>query len=122
MRNIARVIVAAAALAVPSCTGIFPHPLGEVGQVVTVIGQVQSIDVSPMAVDGPAEILLQIDGNGLVTVYVQSCLGGCALNAVNQLYEVEQWETWQVTGEVQADGSLMVYTDSEHSILGLSER
>jgi hypothetical protein len=96
--------------------------LGVEGEVVTVTGAVQSIDVSPMAYDGPAEIRLLIDGNGVVVVYVQSCLGGCALEAVDQLHEVEQWETWQVTGEVQDDGSLLVYTDFEHSLLGLSER
>lgn len=105
-----------------SCSSLLPAPLGQPGEVVPVQGSVQSIDLGPMAYDGPAEIRLLIDGNGVVDIYVQSCLGGCALMAVDQLHEVERWETWQVTGEVQADGSLSVYTDAHHSLLGLSER
>lgn len=109
-------------VALVACRGLFVGPLGEVGEIATVTGTVLSVDISPMAYDGPAEIVLRSERHGSVTAYVQSCLGGCALDAVNQLAEVEAGETWQVTGELQKDGSLVLYSDVDHGLLGLSEK
>jgi hypothetical protein len=96
--------------------GCGPQALGEVGQVVTVTGQVESIDLTPMAADGPAEIVLRTESSRQVTVYVASCFGGCAQAAYDQLPEIEAGQTWQATGELQEDGSLSIYTDEGHSL------
>lgn len=107
-------------MAVAACGFLGLRSLGEVGDVVTIEGTVRSIDLSPMAVDGPAELRIRADGYGPVTVYVQSCLGGCALEAVDQLGQVERGERWRVRGELLEDGSLVLYTDREHGLLALA--
>lgn len=106
-------------LALTAC-GLGLRSLGEVGDVVTVEGRVRSIDVSPMAYDGPAVLRLRADGYGAVTIYIQSCLGGCALEAVDQLANIEAGERWQVRGELMDDGSLVLYTDRDHGLLELA--
>lgn len=103
-------------LALAGCTGLIVEPLGAVGQVVSVPGVVRSIDISPMAYDGPAEIVLDSELHGRVSVYVQSCFGGCALVAVEQLDHINPGETWQATGEIVERGELAIYTDTLHSL------
>lgn len=103
-------------LTLTACAGVFGQPLGEVGEVVSVAGIVRSVDVSPMAYDGPAEIMVDSQQHGRVSIYVQSCLGGCALMAVNQLDEIEPGEVWQATGEIVERGELAIYSDTHHSL------
>lgn len=101
---------------VSACSGLFNLPLPAPGETVSIVGQVRSIDTSPMAYDGPAELLVDAEEFGLVTVYVQSCLGGCALQAVNQLGEVDPGERWMITAEVIDEGSLVLYADHLHAL------
>ena len=110
------IVVASIVLLVAVLGACSPQSLGEVGEVVSVIGEVQTIDISPMAADGPAKLEMRTEAGRLVTVYVQSCFGGCAHVAVDKLWQIEPGQTWQVSGEVQQDGSLAVYTDEAHAI------
>ena len=97
-----------------ACGLILAKPLGQAGELATVIGLVQSVDTSPMAYDGPAEIILTTREHGRVRVLVQSCLGGCALGAVDQLSSIEVGQQWLASGEVQDRTTLLVYTDEVH--------
>lgn len=103
-------------MALVACAGLFGRPAGEVGEVVTVQGTVQEVDLTAMAADGPAVIRVSTDGYGQVTIYVQSCLGGCALKAVDQLDQVQPGQVWRATGEVLGDGSLAIYRDEVHGL------
>ncbi len=110
-------VTVCAALLLAGCSQVSVSPVGETGELVTVTGTVQSVDVSDMAVDGPARIRLRTEQHGRVLVLVAACEGPCSLRAVQQLGQVEQGERWRVTAEVDADGDLLVYEDESHSMV-----
>ncbi|MGA9533005.1 MAG: hypothetical protein WBR18_09840 [Anaerolineales bacterium] len=108
-------------LGLGACGQLLAGPLGEPGQVVTVVGRIESVDASPMAYDGPAVIELSTEEHGRVQVYVSPCMGPCVLDAVDSLGRMTAGQTWQVTGEASADGDLMVYNDAAHSLRSKNE-
>ncbi len=104
------------------CGLLDADPLGEAGQVVTVVGTVRELDSSEMAVDGPGRIELRSDRHGRVAVFIQSCMGPCALEAVEAfLQQMEEGERWQVTGEVTPEGDLSLYDDNLHGLTPLTD-
>ncbi|MFP3855300.1 MAG: hypothetical protein ACLFWD_13510 [Anaerolineales bacterium] len=100
--------------AIAGCGLVGAEPLGEAGQNATVVGEVRSVDLSPMAYDGPAEIVIQSEAYGEVKVLVSPCFGDCARQAVEQLEVIEAGQQWQATGEVQEDGRLGIFIEGEH--------
>lgn len=103
-----------AALLLAGCGRFGASPPGEPGEVVTVVGTVEAVDVSEMAVDGPARIRLWTEEHGRVRVLVAACEGPCSLKAVQRLGDLGQGERWRVRAEVDADGDLLVYDEELH--------
>ena len=112
-------IAALMAAALAACSPGAAAGLGETGETVTVQGVVQSIDLDPMAADGPGEVMLTTEEHGEVLVLVASCFGECAPEATDRLFEMQPGEQWQATGEVQEDGVLSIYVEGEHSLTPL---
>lgn len=108
--------LALVAAVLSACSSLLAASLPEPGEIVTVVGRVRSIDSSPMAYDGPAEIVVDSEDFGRVSIFVQSCLGGCALGAVGQLGDIQPGERWQITGEVIDARTLVLYVDDLHSL------
>lgn len=119
MQKITAALLGLLILGASTCAGPGAASLGEVGEVVTVVGLVEGIDTSPLAYDGPAVLTSQTREHGRVTVHIQSCLAGCALTAVEQLDEIRPGETWQVTAELTEDGTLEMYLDGHHHLAPL---
>lgn len=107
------------ALTLAACGSASAEPLAEAGQIMTVRGEVQSINLDPMAVDGPGEVVLETEKHGTVLVYVAACFGPCVPEANDHLFEMEPGGRWLATGEVQEDGSLLIYVEGEHSLTPL---
>lgn len=101
---------------VAACSSLTTAPVGEPGEVVTVVGAVKSVDASAMAVDGPAKIHLRTEDHGRLVVLVPACEGPCARQAVERLGRMRPGDRWTVTGEVNADAELVVYDDALHSL------
>jgi hypothetical protein len=91
--------------------------LGSEGELATVTGTVESVDISPMAYDGPAELRIRSQEHGLIRVYVSACMGPCALDAVNALSEIRPGESWRATGEVSGDHELALYDPVKHVLV-----
>lgn len=121
MRTSARLTAIALSLAwatllLAGCSQVSTSPVGDPGEVVSVTGTVESVDVSEMQVDGPARIRLRTEEHGRVTVLVPACEGPCALKAVQRLGELQRGARWRVTAEVTTDGGLSVHDDALHGL------
>lgn len=104
------------ALLLAGCGGSDAARLGEAGEVVSVTGTVESVDASAMAVDGPAEIILNSEEHGDVLVLVAACEGPCSRQAVERLSELEEGEVWRATGELGSEGRLRIDDPASHGL------
>lgn len=116
MAKTIRVGIMGVLLLTAACSGILGSSLGQVGELAMVEGEVLSMDVTPMAADGPARIELLSPEHGRVLVLVQACFGGCSLQAVQALQVMAPGQTWRATGEVGNEGNLLLYSEGEHRL------
>ena len=103
-------------VALAACGSIGDQPLGQIGQQASVEGEVISVDLSPMMVDGPAEIEIVSQEHGQVTVLVPPCFPDCSQQAVEQLEVIEPGQRWRAVGEVAEADTLVLYQDGRHSL------
>ena len=104
-------------LIMTACGLIGDQPLGQPGEQTAVQGEVISVDLSPMAVDGPAEIEIVSQEHGRVLVLVQPCFGDCSRQAVEQLELIQPGQVWRAMGEVAEEDALVLYREGQHSLI-----
>jgi hypothetical protein len=121
MRAQRTALVLAALAILPACARVADDPVGAEGELATVSGVIESIDVSKMAVDGPAVIEVRSQAHGLVTVFVSPCMGPCVPEAVDALGRIEVGQTLWVIGEVGGRDELAVYDHRAHKLLWVEE-
>lgn len=83
-------------------------------------GTVTSVDLSPMAYDGDAVIVMETAAGESVAVHVPARMNLCAARGLDLVGDLRVGDEIDVTGETGPDGAIRPCAEAEHSIVRVS--
>lgn len=92
-----------------------PQPLAAAHQVV-IEGRVASIDLSPMAHDGDALVVVASDAHGAVTVHLPARRHLCKAQGLDLLDTLQPGDRLQAAGEATGPADLRVCAEASHRL------